>query len=125
MRVAAVLSSTESFEPSYCFIQTCVRLSIVAPTRVAVSADALFQSVQDELVLLNIRDQRYFGLDDVGSDMWRLLVQHGDIEAVADRLSAEYEVDRAVARRDLEVLVLKLMEAGLLEAVDTSEPALL
>jgi hypothetical protein len=93
----------------------------MSQARVEKGDDVIYQALQNEIVLLNIKNQQYFGLDDVGSDMWKLLVEHGDVETVADRLSAEYDVDRATLREDLEVLIRNLMAAGLLKASDTQE----
>jgi hypothetical protein len=80
--------------------------------------DVICQPLQEEIVLLNMKDQQYFGLDDVGSDMWKLLVECGDVETVADRLCAEYDVDRATLKKDLDALIRKLMAAGLLKTAD-------
>lgn len=93
----------------------------MSPARVEKGDDVIYQALQNEIVLLNIKNQQYFGLDDVGSDMWKLLVEHGDVETVADRMSAEYDVDRATVREDLEALIRNLMAAGLLKVAGTKE----
>jgi predicted transcriptional regulator len=90
----------------------------MSPARVEPGDDVIYQALQDETVLLNMKDQQYFGLDDVGSHMWKLLIEHGDVETVADRLAEEYDVDRATVREDLSVLLGKLLAAGLLKAAD-------
>jgi hypothetical protein len=94
----------------------------MSPNRVEPGDDVIFQALQDEIVLLNMKDQQYFGLDDVGSGMWKLLVEYGDVETVADRLCAEYEVDRATVRKDLGILIQNMMAAGLLKAADAPTP---
>lgn len=81
---------------------------------ITVATDVLYQPLADEVVLLNLNDSRYYGLDDVGGRMWQLLAEHGDPEAVVDRMQGEYEVDEAVLRRDLAVLIGKLEAAGLI-----------
>lgn len=91
----------------------------MSPARVEQSDDVIYQALQDEIVLLNLKSQKYFGLDDVGSAIWKLLVEHGDVEAAADRLCGEYDVDRATLRKDLGVLIGRLLEAGLLKAAET------
>jgi len=93
----------------------------MSPARVEKGDDVIYQALQNEIVLLDMKTQQYFGLDDVGSDMWKLLVEHGEVETVVDRLSAEYDVDRATVRKDLEVLIQNLMAAGLLKAADAPE----
>jgi hypothetical protein len=94
----------------------------MSPTRVEPADDVIFQALQDEIVLLNMKDQQYFGLDDVGSDMWKLLVEYRDVETVVDRLTAEYDVDRATVKEDLSVLIGNLLAAGLLKSADEPEP---
>ena len=91
--------------------------------RVEPSDDVIFQPLRDEIVLLNMKTQEYFALDDVGSDMWRSLLQHGDIQTVADALTLEYEVDRDKLWVDLNELVGRLLAAGLLKETNgTSLP---
>ncbi|HEY3838520.1 MAG TPA: PqqD family protein [Bryobacteraceae bacterium] len=84
--------------------------------RITVGDDVLYQVLDDELVLLNIANSQYYGLDDVGAEMWRLLVEHHDAETVVSRLCDQYEVDEATARFDLLALIESLREQGLLKA---------
>lgn len=86
------------------------------PDAVEPGDEVIFQPLHDEMVLLNMKTQEYFGLDDVGAEMWNLLVQHGDVEQVAAILTERYDVDRETLRRDLVALIGRLLEAGLLKA---------
>jgi Coenzyme PQQ synthesis protein D (PqqD) len=88
----------------------------VSAVRFEPTEDVIFESLQDEIVLLDMNSQQYFSLDDVGSDMWKLLLQHGDINTVTDCLCAEYDVDRATVRKDLEALIENLVGRGLLKS---------
>jgi hypothetical protein len=85
--------------------------------QIAIGDDVLHQVLDDELVLLNIANSQYYGLDDVGADMWNLVLEHGDSDIVVNRLCEKYEVDEATARRDLQALIQSLREVGLLKAV--------
>jgi len=71
---------------------------------VARSVDLESRSVDDELVLLDLRTQRYLSLNRTGAQLWPLIV-----EGVERRRVAE-----AVAQRDVDVLVTQLQEADLL-----------
>jgi hypothetical protein len=86
------------------------------PSRVRVSPNVLFQELGEDSVLLNLDNDRYYGLDDVGTRMWKLLAAHGDVARVVEDLLAEYagEVDEGTLRRDLGELIGRLAEAGLL-----------
>jgi hypothetical protein len=83
--------------------------------RAAVPADVLFQELQGESVLLNVRSGRYFGLDEVGTRMWAALTTAASVQAAYDALLAEYDTDGNRLERDLRALVERLVEHGLLE----------
>ena len=86
------------------------------PTRVTIPDTVLFQELAGEAVLLNLENDRYYGLDDVGTRMWRLLAEHGETSAVVQHLLNEYagEVDQTTLERDLSELIEKLAHAGLI-----------
>ena len=83
--------------------------------RVAISEDVIYQPLGDEVVLLNVLNQKYYGLNDIGAEMWRLLAELGDPEAVTDRLAARYDVDRSRLAADVTRLVGRLAASGLIE----------
>lgn len=77
----------------------------------------LFQTVADESVLLNINDNRYYGLDEVATRMWQLLMEHGDEETVIRQMMEEYDVEEPVLRRDFTALVAEMEQNGLIKRV--------
>lgn len=87
----------------------------MCPARVEIGDEAIYQALHDEVVLLNLKSQQYFGLNDVGSEMWRLLIQYGDVETVAHKICEDYDADPEVVRKDLELLIERLMAASLLK----------
>lgn len=89
-------------------------MSLSPSSSVSIGEAAIFQYLQNEAVLLNMASQQYFALDEAGAEMWRLLMEDGDPESVVRRLSGIYEADEATLRRDLEGLIERLIDAGLL-----------
>jgi hypothetical protein len=83
-------------------------------TRVTVPESVLFRDLDGESVLLETGSGRYYGLDGVGTRMWNLLRQHGEIEAVCRDLLLEYDVPEGRLREDLTKLVEDLSARGLL-----------
>jgi hypothetical protein len=81
--------------------------------QVAPSAEVLVQTVDQDAVLLDMRSEQYFSLNSVGRRVWELLQETGDVAAIRDRLSAEYDVPMADLERDLDALLARLLEAGL------------
>jgi hypothetical protein len=92
------------------------RLMHTKMTRVAVPETVLFRDLDGEAVLLATDSGKYFGLNEIGTRMWSLLRQHGDIEAVCRALLAEYDVAEAQLREDLARLVETLAARGLVKA---------
>ena len=60
--------------------------------QVTLSDRVLAQEVAGETVLLDMASEQYFGLDAVGTRIWQLLAEHGDLRRTYDTLLAEYEV---------------------------------
>jgi hypothetical protein len=81
--------------------------------RIAIAPDVLYQELDGESVLLNLTNETYFGLDDVGTRIWQLLVEQGNVEAVLAQMQTEYEVDEVTLQADLTRLLAELNEAGL------------
>jgi hypothetical protein len=83
---------------------------------VTVTPNVLFQDLGGESVLLNLANDQYYGLDEVGTRIWQLLAVDGDVAGAVTRLHTEYEgqVDGTTLRRDVDDLIDRLVSAGLL-----------
>ena len=81
---------------------------------ITISTDVLAQEVDGETVLLDLASESFFGLDAVSTRVWQLLGQGADRDAVIATLLDEYDVERAVLERDIEDLLGRLAEAGLI-----------
>lgn len=95
------------------------------PQKIKVSNRALFQEIENEIVILDLAEEQYYGLDDVGAVMWRFLNETDDTATVVQRVSDFYHVDEAIVSKDLGELYEKLLKAGLVttDAVDNSATA--
>src|SRR5688500_4349454 len=87
--------------------------------RVSVPPDVLVSELAGETVILSLKTERYYGLDEVGTRMWNLLTGMDSIQTAYQALLGEYEVDAEQLRQDLTDLVEKLVEQGLVELHDT------
>ncbi len=88
--------------------------------KVTVSPEVLSQEVDGETVLLDLKSESYFGLDEVGNRIWQLLNGGSNLQAVFDTLLAEYDVDGQELKKDLQVHIAHLVEAGLI-SLDPAE----
>jgi hypothetical protein len=73
----------------------------------------LFQELSGEAVLLNLDNEHYFGLNEVGTRFLALLKEHSNIKPVISQLLHEYDVDRQTLQNDLSHLLADLIDKGL------------
>ncbi len=88
-------------------------------TRISRSPDAVSCEVAGETVALDLKSNRFFSLDPVGSRIWALIEEKGTFQAILEGILAEYEVEPARARDDLERLLEGLVSAGLVQLGDS------
>ncbi len=77
------------------------------------SPEVMSQEVSGETVLLDLASESYFGLDEVGTRVWQLLQEGGSLQRVFDTMLKEYEVEPEQLTADLDELLTKLSESGL------------
>jgi hypothetical protein len=82
--------------------------------KVTIPETVLATELDAEGVLLNLETGEYFGLDEVGLEMWKALNTNGDVAAARAALSEQFDVTDEVLARDLGAFVGKLAERKLL-----------
>lgn len=75
----------------------------------------MVRQVGDEAVLLNLKTEKYLGLDNVSNRIWQALTTEGTIQSAYDVLLAEFEVDPSKLHADLDEFVQQLLQFGLVE----------
>ena len=83
--------------------------------RLTIKPDVLIREIGGESVLLDVERGTYFGLNGMGTRMWTALTTSDSVQAAYQSLLAEYDVDAQVLSKDLDDLVAKLVEHGLVE----------
>lgn len=82
------------------------------------SDDAIAAEVAGEVVLISIASGQYFGLDSIGSDIWRRLETPKSLEALCAELKDSYDGDGETIARDTRSLIETLLDRGLVTQVD-------
>ncbi len=77
--------------------------------------DLLTAEIDGEFVLMSLKDGLYFGLNDIGSDIWKRLAEPIEVRALCAALAADYNGDPALIERDVLELLEKLAARQLLE----------
>lgn len=73
--------------------------------------------VDGDVVMMSIAQGHYFGLDDIGSHIWKLIEQPVSVENVCETLCDEYAVERATCERDVLDLLNDMLERELIKTL--------
>ena len=85
---------------------------------VAIAPDVLGSELGSEVVMLSLRDGTYYGLDEVGAEIWRLIQTPMTVGRIVASLVEMYDVDARQCRTDVIRLVAVLRDRRLVEVRD-------
>jgi hypothetical protein len=58
-------------------------------------------TVDGQTTVLDLRRDRYFGLDEVGTAIWELIRERHTFEQIVDRMEQQYDAPRTQLERDV------------------------
>ena len=91
-------------------------MGLTAETMIARSDTALSTEVDGEAVLIGIETGRYYGLDAIGTAIWKGIEQPCRLDALCARLIEDFEGDPAVIEQETRTFVAQLVERDLARA---------
>ena len=89
-------------------------------SRVRAITDQVSADLKDEAVVLGLRQGLYYGLDPVGTFVWKELTEPQRVQDVTKSVVGEFSVDEARASADVLSFLQRLLEEGLIEIVEPS-----
>ena len=87
---------------------------------VVVARDQLSVDISDESVVLNMKNETYYGVQGVGTQIWHMMQKPTRVAELRDAILEEFDVEPARCERDLMELLAKLLAEGLIEVRDDS-----
>ena len=84
----------------------------------SIAPDVIFRLLDGEAVLLNLKTGNYFGLDQIGTRAWELILEHHSLGRVHSALLEEYDVDADRLAQDLVTLVNEFCARGLIQVTE-------
>ena len=81
--------------------------------KIEISSEVLTQEVGGETVILDLKSESYFGLDEVGTRIWQLLQEQKDIPTITATMLNEYDVEEEQLGKDIQNLITQLNKAGI------------
>jgi len=94
---------------------TLMDAEISMQTIVVAVADQVSCRLDEETVLLELRNGNYYGLNSVGTVIWEMIQQPKSVEAVCSAIQEQYSVDSETCSRDVLRVIQELRGAGLVE----------
>lgn len=92
---------------------------ISAESTVTLTQAQISCEINDETVILQFDSGDYFGLNDVGTLVWKMIKQPRSVRELREAILREYAVDPEQCERDLLSLLRELREHGLIEVRDS------
>lgn len=86
--------------------------------RLTAPEHVMFRELDGEAVLLNLQNEMYYGLDEVGTRMWQLLTTSDSVQAAMNTMMEEFDVTPDVLEKDVARMIKELQEHGLLEIIN-------
>jgi Coenzyme PQQ synthesis protein D (PqqD) len=91
------------------------RFSISADSHIVLSTDQASCDLAGELAVVNLRSGVYYGLDPMGTHIWKLLQEPLTFTALCDSLIQDYDVDGSRLESDMRAFLNELADQGLVE----------
>lgn len=86
-----------------------IRLDTIIERR----SNILFNKIEDEVVMLSLENNEYFGMEKVGSRIWELLENPLTFRQLINNLIEEYDVDERQCTKETITFIQKLEDKKL------------
>jgi hypothetical protein len=93
-------------------------MPLTLDSQIVRAGDVTSAEVDDEMVMMSLASDAYFGLDDIGTRIWALLEKPITLGEVCRALQGEYDVTPEQCARDVLLFVTELAEKGLVHAAE-------
>jgi hypothetical protein len=96
-----------------------VKSTVSRHSSVVAAKDQVSSDLGKEVAILDLKAGVYYGLDDVGAQVWNLIQRPRTVNEIRDILLEKYDVERERCERDLLALLRRLAAEGLIEVKDS------
>ena len=73
----------------------------------------------EELAVMDTEDGLYYSLNESGKLIWQTLTKETSEEELVSKLTANFEVSKEEANKDVKTLISSLIEYGIVESVSS------
>ncbi len=76
--------------------------------------EIIYQDMHDEIIILNLKDDSYIGLDQTGANFWKIILDSPSVKEAYEQILNEYNVDACTLKEDLNSFIHELLEKKLI-----------
>jgi hypothetical protein len=73
--------------------------------------------IEGQVVMMSIENSKYFGMDEIGTQIWQLVDKNLTYNEIIESLLDEYEIDRDTCEKESTEFIDKLLKYKLIEMV--------
>jgi hypothetical protein len=89
-----------------------------SPRHFVAIKEHLFSNLNDEAVILSLKNGKYYGLNGVGGSIWAAIQESRTLGEIESIIMSEYEVDPETCRREVKTFLETMLAEELIETVD-------
>ena len=78
----------------------------------------LFSQLNDEGVILSLKNGKYYGLNSVGVSVWVSILEAATLSEIEAAVMREYDVDEKTCRREVSLFLETMVKEDLIETID-------
>lgn len=92
-------------------------VDITDSTTVVAVENTLITTLDGESVLLHTDSGKYFGFNEVGTEIWEMIQEPQSVETLSYEMVDKYDIDHETVRADVEALLTELIDKGLVKVI--------
>lgn len=92
-----------------------VRNTLSPESRIVLSKDQASCDLAGETAIVNLKSGVYYGLDPMGTHVWKLLAEPMTFRGLCDSLGHDYDVDGRRLESDMRAFLNELADHGLID----------
>jgi hypothetical protein len=76
--------------------------------------EIITNEIDDEILMMSIEDGKYYGLNPVGSEIWKLLEKPQTIEDIIPTLIEIFDIDEEICRKESLIFIETMIENNII-----------
>lgn len=88
--------------------------SLANDTVITLNKDCLFNFLEDEVVILHLKQGKYYGLNEVGSFIWESLKEVKTLGNVIEKIKDDFDVSNPSLADEIKEFILDLEDKSLI-----------